>query len=428
MGLAAQGSQGATFDQIKSTLHMTGNQEAIADQFGASQLELAKNTGKVTLNVANKVYVKNNYELKPAFKEVAEKKFNSEGESVDFADSVPTAAKINGWVETKTNSKIKDLIKPDSLDTDTRLVLVNAIYFKGNWRNQFKEENTYKDKFWTSEDKSIDVDMMHIKADFKFGTFEDLDATALEMPYNDSDISFLVLLPNKRTGLKDLEAKLKTINLADLTSNMYKSEVEVSLPKFRSEYEIELTEPLKEVCMTFTSLCRPDPDSTEFTNIFNIHHIPPPRKFNWLIEICHRFQLGLKKIFEDADFSNMLTSPEPLQVSSIVHKAFIEVNEQGAEAAAATGMFDSMSIACLCRFYLDTGWFGTNFCVENVVLGEKLHVNTIPVTLKFSILYTLNDLFILTSNSFKFFSSTHSAAAITINPLFLSRQYSCIGA
>lgn len=252
LGLAAQGAQGATFEQIKSTLHLSGDQAAIAEQFGASQQELTKNTGAVSLNVANKVYVKNNYELKPAFKEVAEKKFNSEGESVNFADSVPTAAKINGWVETKTNSKIKDLIKADSLDSDTRLVLVNAIYFKGNWRHQFKEENTFKDKFWTSEDKSIDVDMMHLKADLKFGIFEELDATALELPYNDSDISFLVLLPNKRTGLKDLELKLKTINFDDLTSNMYKSDVEVSLPKFRSEYEIELTEPLKQVCMAFT--------------------------------------------------------------------------------------------------------------------------------------------------------------------------------
>lgn len=179
------------------------------------------------------------------------KSFNSEVESANFADAVPTAAKINGWVEDKTNSKIKDLIKPDSLDDDTRLVLVNAIYFKGNWQHQFDKQLTRKEPFWTSEDKSVDVDMMHIKDDFKYGTIDELDATALELPYNDSDISFLILLPRKRTGLKDLESKLKNVSLADLTSQMYKSEVEVSLPKFRSEYELEMTEPLKEVCSAF---------------------------------------------------------------------------------------------------------------------------------------------------------------------------------
>lgn len=254
LALASQGAQGATFDEIKNTLHLTGDQNAIAEQFSTSNTELTKNVGKATLKVANKVYVKDGYELKPAFKEVAVKKFNSEAESVNFVNAAPTAAKINGWVEEKTNNKIKDLIKAESLDQDTRLVLVNAIYFKGNWQHQFKKTNTLKEPFYTSADKSVDVDMMHLTEHFKYGTFDDLDATALELPYNDSDISFLILLPNKRDGLKSLEAKLKTVNLADLTNNMYKSEVQVSMPRFRSEYEIELTETLKEVCTAFTLL------------------------------------------------------------------------------------------------------------------------------------------------------------------------------
>lgn len=252
MALASQGAQGVTFDEIRNGLHLSGDQNAVAEQFSKSNIELTKNIGKATLKIANKVYVKEGYELKPAFKEVAVNKFNSEAESVNFVDAVPTAAKINGWVEDKTNSKIKDLIKPDTLDADTRLVLVNAIYFKGNWAHQFDKQLTKKEPFWTSQDKSVDVDMMHIKDDFNYGIIEELDATALELPYNDSDISFLILLPNKRTGLKDLEAKLKNVNLADLTSNMYKSEVAVSLPKFRSEYEMEMTEPLKEVCSAFS--------------------------------------------------------------------------------------------------------------------------------------------------------------------------------
>lgn len=252
LALACQGARGPTFEEMRTKMHLTGDQSAIAELFSTSQTELTKNIGKATLNVANKVYLKEGWTLKPEFQEVAVKKFNSEAESINFANSVPAAANINGWVEGKTNNKIKDLIKSDSLDQDTRLVLVNAIYFKGNWQHQFKKEATRKEPFWTSEDKSVDVDMMHIKEDFKYGAFENLDATALELPYNDSDISFLILLPNKRTGLKDLEAKLKDVNLAELTNNMYKSEVEVSMPRFRTEYEVEMKDTLKEVCVAFS--------------------------------------------------------------------------------------------------------------------------------------------------------------------------------
>lgn len=251
LGCAAQGAKGATFDEIKNGLHLSGDQNAIAEQFSTSHTELTKNVGKAILNVANKVYVKSGYELKPAFKEVAVKKFSSETQSLNFADAVPSAAAINNWVEDKTNKKIKDLIKPDSLDADTRLVLVNAIYFKGNWEHKFKVENTKKEPFWTSENKSVEVEMMHIKGDFKYGTFNDLDATALEMKYNDSDISFLILLPNKRTGLKELEAALTHTNITHITNHMYTSDVEVALPKFRVEYEVEMTEPLKKVCSAF---------------------------------------------------------------------------------------------------------------------------------------------------------------------------------
>lgn len=248
LALVSQGAKGITFDEIRNGLHLSGSQSDVAEQFSKSNTALTANIGGAILNIANKVYVKDGYELITAFKEVAVNKFDSEVESVNFVDAVPTAAKINGWVEDKTNSKIKDLIKADALDADTRLVLVNAIYFKGNWQHQFDKQLTKKEPFWTSEDKSVDVDMMHIKNDFKYGIIEELDATALELPYNNSDISLLIVLPRKRTGLKEMESKLKNVNLADLTSNMYKTEVEVSLPKFRSEFEMEMTEPLKEVC------------------------------------------------------------------------------------------------------------------------------------------------------------------------------------
>jgi serpin B len=127
------------------------------------------------------------------------------------------------------------------------MVLVNAIYFKGFWTYQFDPKLTFKAPFFLNEDDSVDVDFMKIKKHFKYGRFENLDATALELPYKDSDITMLIILPNKRTGLAALESKLNTVDFGEITSQMYSEEVNVELPKFKIEFDIELTDPLKKV-------------------------------------------------------------------------------------------------------------------------------------------------------------------------------------
>lgn len=187
------------------------------------------------------------FSVKPTFQDIAAKSFNSEAQSLDFAQNTKSAETINGWVEDNTNKKIKDLIKADSLDGLTRMVLVNAIYFKGTWKHQFDKEQTFKAPFFLNDVDSVDVDFMRIKKHFNYGVFEELDATALEMPYKDSDITMMIILPNKRTGLSALESKLGTIDFNELSKNMYDSEVNVEIPKFKIEFDIKLNEPLKKV-------------------------------------------------------------------------------------------------------------------------------------------------------------------------------------
>lgn len=189
----------------------------------------------------------NNYSVKKSFQDVATKSFNSEAQSVDFSNGAVAAKTINDWVEGKTNNKIKDLISADSLDADTRMVLVNAIYFKGFWTYQFDPKQTFKGPFYLNDQDTVDVDFMKIKKHFKYGVFEDLDSSAIELPYKDSDISMFIILPNNRTGLAALESKLHTIDLSELSKKMYSQEVNVEIPKFKIEFDIELNDPLKKV-------------------------------------------------------------------------------------------------------------------------------------------------------------------------------------
>lgn len=188
-----------------------------------------------------------NYSVKKAFNDVATKSFASEAQSLDFSQNDQSAATINGWVEDHTNNKIKDLIKADTLDADTRMVLVNAIYFKGFWTHQFKPSDTFKAPFYLNDQDTVNVDFMKIKKHFKYGALADLDATAIELPYKDSDITMLIILPNKKTGLSALEAKLNTVDLGDISNQLYSQEVNVEIPKFKIEFEVTLNEPLQKV-------------------------------------------------------------------------------------------------------------------------------------------------------------------------------------
>lgn len=239
------GAKGKTAEEMATVMKFKpDSHKDVADNF--EKLMTTINDSKV-IKIANKIYVQENYAVKPEFNEIATKKFSSEAQNLNFAKGAESASVINGWVEEKTNNKIKDLIDSSALTVDTRMVLVNAIYFKGFWQQKFKTEQTRPGPFWTSTTESVQVDMMHTKAKFNYGVFDNLDATAIEMGFNDTDITMLIILPNKIDGLSELESKLHTIDLNAMTNQMYSQEVIVTLPKFKIEYEISLNDVLKKV-------------------------------------------------------------------------------------------------------------------------------------------------------------------------------------
>lgn len=160
IGLALMGANGQTAEEITTGLKFgKAEKPEIAEAFDKLIAPLKESP---MLKIANKVYVKNAYHIKESFKSVATKQFHSESEEIDFEQAASSAHTINQWVEQNTNNLIKDLISQDSLGGDTRLVLVNAIYFKGFWANKFDVQSTFKQPFFNTEEDSVDVDMMHL--------------------------------------------------------------------------------------------------------------------------------------------------------------------------------------------------------------------------------------------------------------------------
>lgn len=200
-------------------------------------------------------------------------------------------------MEQRTNNNIKDLVAATDLDADSGLVLINAMQFKGNCVHPFPENAIRNERFHLNELGGIDVPIMKLTKVLRYADLPNLDASALELPYENSDLSMLTVLPKRRTGLPQLEKKLRSTTLDKITEQLHNIEVDVKLPKFKSELQVELTEAFKQLSMTLL-----------FSN--------------------------------RANFSRMLKNSEvwDLRMSKIIHKAFIEVNELGTEAAAATTM------------------------------------------------------------------------------------------
>ncbi|XP_073954087.1 antichymotrypsin-2-like isoform X2 [Choristoneura fumiferana] len=273
-------------------------------QFSLDQLDFignesaAANINNWVLNVANKVYLKKGGELKPDIEKDARNVFQSSLDQLDFIEKEAAAATINNWVAQQTNNKIKDIVSPDMMSEDTRVVLVNAIYFQGLWVKPFYASATKNRSFRVNERTTIQVPMMSLtETYFDYGVSKELKAKLLRMKYQGGQASMVIVLPDEVEGLKSVLQKLASgHNIMTDIESMRSTDLDIVIPKFKVETTIDLKKLLP--------------------------------------------NLGIKSIFDakNADI-DMLKSNEKLFVSDAIQKALIIVDENGTKAAACTVSF-----------------------------------------------------------------------------------------
>ncbi|XP_032081595.1 neuroserpin [Thamnophis elegans] len=310
MGMVELGAHGSTLKEIQHSMGYEGlkNGEEFAFLKDLSDMAVTEDSHYV-MKLANSLYVQNGYHISDKFLQLLKKYFKAEVEVVDFSQNIAVASYINKWVENRTNNMIKDFVSARDFSTLTQLAIVNAIYFKGNWKSQFRPENTRTFSFTKDDESEVQIPMMYQQGEFYYGEFSDGSNEAggiyqvLEIPYEGDEFSMMIVLSRQEVPLATLEPLVKAQLIEEWATSVKKQKVEVYLPRFTIEQEIDLKDALKGV--------------------------------------------GITEVFsQSADFTAMSDNKE-LYLSKAVHKSILEVNEEGSEAAAASGMIAISRMAVL---------------------------------------------------------------------------------
>jgi len=288
LGMTLNGANGDTRDAFRQVLHFEGlTDQEVNESYLDLMSQLVSLDQKVQFSIANSIWYKLGYDVLETFTDTNREYFDAAVEELDF--SAPGAKDIiNGWIEDKTNDKIQDML--DFIPVDAVMYLVNAIYFDATWKYQFDPEETFQDNFKLEEGGTHPCDFMQVEGSFNYRSQENF--TAVELPYGDSAFSMVALLPQPDVSVNELVDLLDAESWDSWMNAACPANVLLQFPKFKYGYKLLLNDPL--------------------------------------------IELGLGVAFtENADFTG-ITPGGDIHISRVIHQTFIDVNEEGTEAAAAT--------------------------------------------------------------------------------------------
>lgn len=288
LGMTMNGANGATYDEMVTALQLRGLTLAEINAGYKSLTELLMSLDpSVQMRIANSIWYRNTFTVLQPFLSATKTYFNAEVKALNFNDKAPSLAAINGWVSSATNDKIKKVL--DTIDDDQMMFLINAIYFKGTWRDQFEPAKTVSSQFTTSTGASQPVQLMNRSGSMSYA--ETATYQAVDLPYGNTAFSMTVVLPKAGVDVNTVAKGLSTAGWQTLTSSLHSATVNLALPKLKLEYERKLNPDLQALGMV-----------TAFTDF--------------------------------ADFRPL--SPTPVVISFVKQNSFVDINEEGTEAAAVT--------------------------------------------------------------------------------------------
>ncbi|MFO0869194.1 MAG: serpin family protein [Pirellulales bacterium] len=294
LALTGAGARGETAAQIARLLHVDPQASNLAEELAQRTAVPPVKQSGCQWSTANRVWGERTEPIRPAYRDAVRMLWDADVALLDFQTQAEAArGEINAWTAAQTNDRIRDLIAPGLLDSSTRLVITSAAYFKSDWVSQFQPARTETAPFHVSADEQVEVPLMRQDGGFLWRQVDDLHV--VELPYVGGRFSLIMLLPTQVDGLAALEARLTAAQVASWTSDLQAEEIQLYLPRFTLTTDLSLSEPLRALGMT------------------------------------DAFQA------DRADFSGLSERPG-LVVSEVVHKAFLAIDEQGTEAAAATAV------------------------------------------------------------------------------------------
>jgi serpin B len=294
LAMTYEGARGKTAEEMKTVFNFPGS-DVLRPNFAAIYNRVNEASKDYELRTGNALWIQKDYPFLEEYLKAVEEYYGGKAAALDFIrEAEKSRETINAFIEEQTNHKIKDLIPPGFLDELTRLVLTNAIYFKGDWKIAFNESLTMEEDFWITPDRNVKVQMMHMRPNetVRFNYADAGDVQILELPYKGEKVSMLIILPK---NLEEAESSLTLERLNEYKAKMKEEKLdEICLPKFELEVKYFMRQTLS--------------------------------------------ALGMPTAFSGAaDFSGM-TGGRDLFIGEVIHQAYVKVDEKGTEAAAATAV------------------------------------------------------------------------------------------